>query len=156
GLSPSRDETTGGGCEPGDLTKRMAIPWQADFFDCSIQYINFTDPKVNKENGIPVPPTYFAYWWPPQSPMYVVSGAMTVEEQAVSGVQAGFQVYYPRGVNNFSQMIVAWKYMGFIVNQTTGAQRDDYPYFVERERNHDRFQAASVAVGDPSNVINAE
>jgi L-lysine 6-oxidase len=156
GLSPSRDETTGGGCEPGDLTKRMAIPWQADFFDCSIQYINFIDPKVNKDNGIPVPPTYFAYWWPPQSPMYVISGAMTVAEQAVSGVQAGFQVYYPRGVNNFSQMIVAWKYMGFIVNQTTGAQRDDYPYFVERERNHDRFEAASVAVGDPSNVISAE
>ena len=38
GLSPTEDETAAPlGCEPGDLTKRMAIPWQADFFQCSIQ-----------------------------------------------------------------------------------------------------------------------
>ena len=49
GLCPSRDETlTGGGCQPGDLTKRMAIPWQADFFDCSVQAVNFTTPRTNK------------------------------------------------------------------------------------------------------------
>jgi hypothetical protein len=36
GLTPSRDECAGGGCEPGDLTKRMACPWQADFF--SVRY----------------------------------------------------------------------------------------------------------------------
>ncbi len=156
GLSPSRDETLGGGCEPGDLTKRMAIPWQADFFACSVQYINFTDPNVNKENGIPKPPTFFAYWWPPQSPMHVISGSMTPKEQAVSGVPAGFQVSYQRGLNNFSQMIVGWKYMGFIVNQNAGADRNDYPYFVESERNDERFEVASVAVGDVSNVVSAE
>lgn len=27
------EPTVGKGCEPGDLTKRMAIPWQADFYD---------------------------------------------------------------------------------------------------------------------------
>jgi L-lysine 6-oxidase len=39
GLTASRDECEGGGCEPGDLTKRMACPWQADFFQCTVQYI---------------------------------------------------------------------------------------------------------------------
>jgi L-lysine 6-oxidase len=26
----------------------MACPWQADFFNCTVQYINFTDPEINK------------------------------------------------------------------------------------------------------------
>ena len=48
GLDPDRDETeTKEGCEPGDLSKRMANPWQADFFQCSVQDINFTDPGKN-------------------------------------------------------------------------------------------------------------
>jgi L-lysine 6-oxidase len=45
GLSTTEDETADRlGCEPGDMTKRMAIPWQADFFQCSIQFVNFTNP----------------------------------------------------------------------------------------------------------------
>ena len=31
GLSTTADEAEGQGCEPGDLTKRMAIPWQPGF-----------------------------------------------------------------------------------------------------------------------------
>jgi L-lysine 6-oxidase len=156
------DETASGqGCEPGDMTKRMAIPWQADFFDCSVQQINFTDPLRNKAednygNQIPLPPAYYTYWWPPQSPMFVISGAMSAAEQRASGVNAGYQVYFPRGVNNFYQMISAWSYMGFVVNQNTAADRDAYPYFVEVERNHDEFVMAGVAVGDVTNVTDSE
>ena len=63
----SRDETiTGDGCEAGDLTKRMAIPWQADFFDCTVQDVNFTTSVSNKAvsnmNMIPLAPTFYAYW----------------------------------------------------------------------------------------------
>ena len=144
-----------GGCEPGDLTKRMAIPWQADFFQCTVQFINFTDPRINKDDGIPAPPTYYGYWWPPQSPMFVMSGYTTLEDQAASGVPAGFQVYFPRGINSFAQMISAWSYMGFIVNENRGPQSRDYPNFVEKERNNDRFVVSSVAVGDVSNFVNA-
>jgi L-lysine 6-oxidase len=157
GLDPERDETRGGGCEPGDVTKRMAIPWQADFFQCTAQFVNYTDPRVNKDaNHIPVPPTFYAYWWPPQSPMFVLSGYTTVDEQALAGVPAGFQVYFPRGINSFAQMISGWSYLGFIVNQNAGTQRTRYPYFVERERNHDRFAVASVAVGGVDNFVNPE
>lgn len=161
GLDPMREEATAPGhpasppgCEPGDLTKRMAIPWQADFFQCTAQLINYTDPTKNKDSGIPVPPTYYAYWWPVQSPMFVLSGYTGVDAQAAAGVPAGFQVYYPRGVNTFAQMITGWSYLGFVVNQNEGEDRTFYPYFAERERLHDRFEVASVAVGSVDNFVN--
>lgn len=154
GLNPDEDETAAPlGCEPGDLTKRMAIPWQADFFQCSIQYINFTDPAVNKGDGIPTPPTYYAYWWPPQSPWQVITGDLGIDAQAQAGTPAGFQVMFTRGINTFSQMIDYWHYMGFLVNQNTAPYGKDFPYIVEQERNHAAFVAAAVAVGDASNVI---
>jgi L-lysine 6-oxidase len=161
GLDPSRDESDSRnpdmGCEPGDLTKRMSPPWQADFYECSQQYTNFTDPTFNQApvTNIPPPPLYYTYWWPPQSPWNVISGDMTVEEQEASGVAAGYQVPYARGVDNIARLVVAWKYMGFILNQNTSDSRDAYPYFVERERNHDHFVVSSVAVGAPINQLAA-
>jgi L-lysine 6-oxidase len=49
---------------------------------------------------------------------------------------------YSRGVNKFGQMIELWHYLGFIVNQSTGAHRELFPYFTEQERAHDKFKAA--------------
>jgi L-lysine 6-oxidase len=145
------------GCEPGDLTKRMAIPWQADFFQCTYQLVNFTEPNANKdENHIPLPPTYYAYWWPPQSPMWVMSGVMTMEEQFEAGVPAGMQVFYPRGINSFTEMITAWAYLGFILNENTGAHRKTFPNFVERERNHDKFNVTSIAAGPAVDFITGD
>ena len=67
----------------------MAIPWQADFFDCSVQDVNFTTPQSNKTissaNRIPLAPAFFAYWWPAQSPYNVYEGARTAAEQALEG-----------------------------------------------------------------------
>jgi L-lysine 6-oxidase len=154
GLDPEEDETADKkGCEPGDLTKRMAIPWQADFFQCSIEFINFTTPKNSDDDGnFAIPPTYYSYWWPPQSPWQVITGDLTIAEQTAAGTSAGFQVGYSRGINTFSQMISYWYYMGFIVNQVRGPHGGLFPYFTEQERNHQGFIAASVAVGDASNV----
>ena len=156
GLSPSRDETlTAGGCQPGDLTKRMAIPWQADFFDCSVQDVNFTTPSTNKTisnlNRIPLAPTFFAYWWPAQSPYNVYDGAFTAAEQALDGGTAllgnsnvgqvlGQNVLYHRGLNSFGDAIVGWKYLGFVLNRTTGPYREAFRFFIERERNYEAFQ----------------
>lgn len=167
GLSTTHDECTPAeylpkgeapGCEPGDLTKRMAIPWQADFFQCTVQLVNYAPlDQVNKDpNHIPLPPAYYAYWWPPQSPMFVLSGVSTTEEQQLSGVVAGFQVYFPRGINSYGQMIQYWWTMGFVLNQNTDTNRKNYPYFVEKERNHDMFNVTSVAVGGVSNYINPQ
>jgi L-lysine 6-oxidase len=156
GLSPSRDETLAGtGCQPGDLTKRMAIPWQADFFDCSVQDVNFTTATSNKTisavNRIPLAPAFFAYWWPAQSPYNVYDGARTPAEQALEGNAflgsnnvgqvLGQNVLYHRGLNSFFDSVVGWKYLGFILNMTTGPLRDTFPFFLEQERSFEAFES---------------
>ena len=181
GLTPMRDECEGGGCEPGDLTKRMACPWQADFFQCTIQYVNFTDPTTNKipldagsggKGGqkIPKPPTYYSYWWPPQSPWDVLTGETTEEGQSTPNfykppsppsisidpgftapstvyLPAGQQVNYARGINSFVQMVEHWYALGFIRNQNASESQSDYPYLVETERTHELFKYQEVPVG---------
>ncbi|WP_102795222.1 CTQ-dependent lysine 6-oxidase LodA [Bowmanella denitrificans] len=148
GLSPSRDECEGGGCQPGDLTKRMACPWQADFFQCTIQTVNFSDPAVNKVDGIPKPPTYYAYWWPPQSPWDVLTGELTAEGQAVSHLPAGQQMNYARGINNFVQMVEHWSALAFIRDANAGDS--GFPYFTETERNNELFAFKEVPVSQIS------
>lgn len=154
GLDPFRDETIAGdGCQPGDLTKRMAIPWQADFFDCSEQDVNFTTASANKTismaTAIPLAPVFMAYWWPAQSPFNVYSGARTAAEQMLDGNAflgssnlgqvLGQNVLYHRGLNSFADSVVGWKYLGFVLNATTGPLRDTFPFFMERERNFEAF-----------------
>ena len=154
GLDPFRDETIAGdGCQPGDLTKRMAIPWQADFFDCSEQDVNFTTPLTNKTisnlSRIPLAPAFFAYWWPPQSPFNVYSGARTAAEQLLDGNAflgnnnlgqvLGQNLLYHRGLNSFMDSVVGWKYLGFVLNTTKGPLRDTFPFFTEQERSYEAF-----------------
>ncbi|HYI11413.1 MAG TPA: CTQ-dependent lysine 6-oxidase LodA [Thermoanaerobaculia bacterium] len=161
GVTPPAWLVAQDGCEPGDLTKRMSGPWVSDFYQCSVEYTNFSDPPLKPQPNttaiteIPSPPTYYTYWWPPQAPMHVLTGPMTAKEQADAGVPAGFQVYYTRGANNIGNLVISWSYMGFIVNENDSAEGRLYPYFVEQERNHDRFVPAAVAVGSPINQMSA-
>ncbi len=165
GLTPSRDECEdgSGGCEPGDLTKRMACPWQADFFQCTIQYVNFTDPTINKEippggsDLQPKPPTYYSYWWPPQSPWDVLTGETSVEGQTLVdedgntyNLPVGQQMNYARGINNFVDMVEHWYALGFIRNQNTANGQGGFPYLVETERTNDLFWYKEVPVSQIS------
>ncbi|EAR28177.1 hypothetical protein PTD2_20217 [Pseudoalteromonas tunicata D2] len=212
GLTPSRDECEGGGCQPGDLTKRMACPWQADFFQCTVQPVNFTEPLINKATlkteektqtiqtwllsveqvdedmstikaslntptvqiegefdsaGLkamnetlqlgsieqvtvtdttstpqPITPTYYSYWWPPQSPWDVLTGEQTQLGQAQNHLSAGQQVNYQRGINSFTQMVEHWSALAFIRNKN--AQNQGFPYFTEQERNNELFEYKEV------------
>lgn len=161
GLNPFHDECLGGGCQPGDLTKRMACPWQADFFQCTVQYVNFTDPAINKipndtGDGLkPKPPTYYSYWWPPQSPWDVLVGELSEEGQAAANGPAGQQMNYQRGVNNFVQMVEYWFSLAFIRNRNAGDP--DYPFFTETERNNELFTFTDMPVSAVSgNEADAE
>ena len=163
GIAPPAWLVVSDGCEPGDLTKRMSGPWMADFYQCSVEYVNFSDPPLKPMPNttaiteIPSPPTYYTYWWPPQAPMHVLTGEMTAKDQAAAGVPAGMEVYYTRGANNIGNLVIAWSYMGFILNENDAGTSEArmYPYFVEKERNHDRFVPAAVAVGHPINQLAA-
>jgi L-lysine 6-oxidase len=174
GLNPDRDETapeeSPDGCEPGDLTKRMAIPWTSDLFECNIQRINFTDEDKNLDKDqLEKAPTYLSYWWPPQSPWDVILGVTdptedeeeidemerkkrVIEELKDAGVPAGQQVNYIRGINTHMEMVRGWWHLGFILNQNEGKDREKYPYFVEKERNHKAFKVVSLATGDKGNI----
>ncbi|NEQ66279.1 MAG: hypothetical protein F6K21_12390 [Symploca sp. SIO2D2] len=166
-LTPDRDECEAGnnGCEPGDLTKRMAIPWQADFYNCSIQLINYTDPDINKvldadANLVPKRPTYYAYWWPPQAPWNVINGlnvihkdqAIQIQENSLDSEMAGLQMNFARGINSYSQMVnQGWASLAFIRNKNVDKEgklaehAQEFPYFVETERNYDDFYYKEVA-----------
>ncbi len=184
GLSPSRDECEGGGCEPGDLTKRMACPWQADFFNCTIQTVNFSEPQVNKatqtevqvtetvytwgdlpdgvsvpdkshvsatkdvEPKTPLPPAYYSYWWPPQSPWDVLTGELDVAGQLHSHLPAGQQINYARGINSYGQMVEHWSALAFIRNRNSN--NEGFPYFTESERNNELFDFKEIGVGQIS------
>lgn len=154
GLSISRDECEGGGCEPGDLTKRMAIPWMADFHQCTVQTPNITDINVNQladGSGIEVPPAFYVYWWPPQSPFNVMTGAFNAQDQVLDAfvsdidgqpiIPLGQNVEYQRGINSAQDMINSWFMLGFILNRGTA----DIPYLVETERNFAQLAQAHIA-----------
>ncbi|NER45509.1 MAG: hypothetical protein F6J92_02175, partial [Symploca sp. SIO1A3] len=182
-LSTARDETDpkdqnygDGGCEPGDLTKRMAVPWQADFYNCSIQLINYTDPDVNKDTfpdgqRIPRRPTYYTYWWPPQAPWDVINGlnvivskddkgkekAAKIQEDSYDAEMTGLQMNFARGINSYSQMVNGgWASLAFIRNKgesqeigSTGIKSSElFPYFVETERNYDDFEYKKLSYED--------
>jgi L-lysine 6-oxidase len=170
-LNPNRDETIkGDGCEPGDLTKRMATPWQADFFDCTVQDVNFTTPLDNKTISnltmIPLAPTFFAYWWPAQSPFNVYSGAMTASDQLLDGNAFvgnsnvgqvyGQNLLYHRGLNSFGDAVIGWKYLGFIVNRTTGPHRKMLQFFVESERSYEAFQSGYYGINSDGTVVSTQ
>jgi L-lysine 6-oxidase len=173
GLNPQGDETSAwygreklpppgnivmqDGCEPGDLTKRMSPPWMSDFYQCAIEYVSFRSATVNETSvsGIPPAPTYYSNWWPPQAPVSVITGDMTRDEQMNAGLPAGYSVYYARGANNIANLVICWSYMGFILNENDSPEGREYPYFVEKERNHERFVAATVSVASPINQLSA-
>ena len=147
----------------------MAIPWQADFFDCSVQMVNFTTPNTNKTisnaSRIPLAPAFFAYWWPAQSPYNVYEGATTAAQQALDGgplseanggLTLGQNVLYHRGLNSFGDSVVGWKYLGFILNRTQGPLREMLPFYVEQERNYEAFQVGLMGLTSDGQVYATE
>jgi hypothetical protein len=64
------------GLEPGDLTKYSAVPWQADFNECTNQDVDVTYEAWNllepASTGDPLKDkTWLTYWWPAHRPVNV-------------------------------------------------------------------------------------
>ena len=118
------------GLEPGDLTKYIGIPWQADFHECTYQNINITYEDWNNiyldSTGDPAQEniTYNIPWWPAHRPVVV---------QELNAKGNPQQVYWASGIppNNAGdlQMVNAWKDLGFL---TRTAQNG----YVQNERNN--------------------
>lgn len=107
-LSLKGDLSTG--LEPGDVTKYGALPWQADFNECSTQDVNITYRDWNKTPlksiGDPaLKVTQLTYWWPSHRPMWVSSQNLGL-------------VFWSNGVPQTTEgdlaMATAWTRLGFI------------------------------------------
>jgi hypothetical protein len=114
-LTNGADNDYSAGLEPGDATKYMAQPWQADFNECSAQ-------------PIPGPNGTSYWWWPAQRPYSIFAAENPAQ-----------QVFWTRTSKDPDgdsfpddiQMVTNWKDVGFILNVGTAAA----PQFVEIERN---------------------
>lgn len=102
GLGLSEDLSLG--MEPGDISRYMALPWQADFNECSIQNIDSAP----------------YWWWPAQRPYKIF------QDNTLSN-----QVFWTKPFDiNFTldmTMVYNWKNLGFIRSQGDGT-------FIEVER----------------------
>ncbi|HZM98076.1 MAG TPA: LodA/GoxA family CTQ-dependent oxidase [Pyrinomonadaceae bacterium] len=82
-LSQSNDFMTG--LQPGDLTKYMSVPWQADFNECSTQPIDVTYERFNKiypdsdndELMEREQRVWETLWWPAHRPMQTFEQVVT-------------------------------------------------------------------------------
>lgn len=117
----SQDSDFDGGLQPGDLTKYMALPWQADFNECSIQDINITyqewnqiypdsdgDSLMKREQQV-----WDTLWWPAHRPM------QTWEVASVSnGNPSYIWVDWSRGIPQTNagdlRMVTDWWKLGFV------------------------------------------
>ena len=127
-LTNGADNDYSGGLEPGDLTKYMAQPWQADFNECSIQNINtlganqpaITNAQVN------------IWWWPAQRP-YTVK-AIDNQDEFVQWTR-GFVADTSTNNKSDVQMVTCWKDLGFITLEGS------FPGAFEIERLTDNINA---------------
>jgi|HubBroStandDraft_1064217.scaffolds.fasta_scaffold00065_48 hypothetical protein len=119
------------GMEPGDVCRYMAVPWQADFNECSSQPI---------EGRI-------LWWWPAQRPEYVYLPPLPGAEKAMPDETAGLQVPwlgtdYNQNAANYIQfaddleMVSQWDRLGFVYN--FGSETDPRFFEVARLLPRDR------------------
>ncbi len=110
------------GMEPGDLTKYDALPWQADFNECSTQDIDITYEDWNviypASTGDPVAPVIQSiFWWPTHRPMivYATKWNEQTEQRELTG-QVPWSGNIPQSHAGDFQMVTAWAELGFVVN----------------------------------------
>lgn len=110
------------GMEPGDVCRYMAVPWQADFNECSSQPINGR----------------ILWWWPAQRPEYVYLPPEPKAKESGPTIDTGRQVAwvgsdYDQNADDYIafaddlEMVYLWRDLGFVYNIGT----EDKPHFVE-------------------------
>jgi hypothetical protein len=134
GADDTSDMATG--LEPGDITKYSALPWQADFNECSTQEVDITYEKWNElypaSVGDPaqsvIQPTY---WWPSHRPMGANQQIPTPPGAPTQYTLVEWSQGIPQSNAGDLKMVTAWKDLGFIISNSdpTG------PPYIQIERN---------------------
>ncbi len=124
--------------EPGDLTRYMALPWQADFNQCSSQPI---DGRV-------------LWWWPPQRPEFVylkpetetqstdtlLSDGTPMPDKNTGGQVAWVGTDFDQRRDDFLifsdnvDMVKHWSELGFVMEQEIEIEGERENRYVEVQR----------------------
>lgn len=121
------------GLEPGDLTKYDAVPWQADFNECSTQMIDITYEDWNQiypaSTGDPVvPDPELTYWWPAHRPMQVNT---FLGPPGSHNYGSGQFSPTPQNHTGDLQMVTAWAGLGFVLRNPAAVPGATDPGFVD-------------------------
>ena len=123
----SQDSNYAVGLQPGDLTKMMALPWQADFNECTTQDIDVTyeawnqidpsnpnDPVMAREQKV-----WETMWWPAHRPLQVAE----LVDDGAGGLTTTAPLNWSRGVPQTNagdlKMVTAWTQLSFVVINPT-------------------------------------
>ena len=115
------------GLQPGDFTKMMALPWQADFNECTTQDIDVTyeawnvidpsnpeDPVMRREQKV-----WETMWWPAHRPLQVAE----LVDNGAGGLTTTFPLNWSRGIPQTNagdlKMVTAWSALSFVVQNPT-------------------------------------
>jgi hypothetical protein len=119
----SQDDDFAVGLQPGDVTKHMSVPWQADFNECSTQDINVTYLEWNQiypKSGNDVvmkreEKVWWTLWWPAHRPMEVFA----LPPGTTSAPSSYPWVVWAQGVPQTNEgdlkMVTEWWRLGFVV-----------------------------------------
>ncbi|NET00983.1 MAG: hypothetical protein F6K62_14730 [Sphaerospermopsis sp. SIO1G2] len=110
------------GLEPGDFTKYMAIPWQADFNECAVQW-TLDNPSTSKN---------WVNWWPAQRPLKVNRDGQRNVAWIGIDTDPNDDYYNHLRFELDTDMVDHWSELGFVLNQGTA----DSPDFIEVERTY--------------------
>jgi len=121
GSELSQDDNFDVGMQPGDLTKHMAVPWQADFNECTTNPINVTYAEWNKiypasegdSRLVREEKSWETLWWPAHRPLQVWEPAI------VDGALTYLWLDWSRGIPQTNagdlKMVTEWWKLGFVI-----------------------------------------
>lgn len=125
------------GLEPGDLSKFMAVPWQADYNSCSIHPYTYNTDGDQRATGNP----RALYWsWPAQRPdsvhvaQDVVGHVLAPQRWSIRG--AGTYASDPATASSFqlpTDAVAKWSRIGIVIQGPAIAQELSPQLFLEVE-----------------------
>jgi hypothetical protein len=122
------------GLQPGDLTKQMAIPWQSDFNECSIQPINITYEQWNlldpaSEHDVEMSrqeQLWETLWWPAHRPLQTWEFTGFAQDGTPEFQYLNWSRGVPQTKAGDLKMVSEWARLGFVVRN---------PYVPEKNLN---------------------
>ncbi|MBS0587574.1 MAG: LodA/GoxA family CTQ-dependent oxidase [Proteobacteria bacterium] len=163
----SQDNDFATGLQPGDLTKYMAVPWQADFNECTTNTINITyadwntinpggdnDQRLKREEKM-----WDTLWWPAHRPL---------QSSELTGFNNGQPVTtwtdWSRGIQQTYagdlKMVEDWWKLGFIIRNPYMPNIDITPSTGPDGRYYsiERYGSGHLTAPDPqlSAIINPD